>query len=227
MGVPDEEPGQRRELAEGRNVKMRPISAEQAARLVASAKGTRKAASYALAVKLGLRQGELAGLYWSDLDGNALTVRRSFYTHSAGNGWGETKTGEARTIRLPTSVSDAFERHRAMQAEEKLAAKDREDPRLMFPNRRGGVHRRNSVMVIFCRHLDAAGLPKIRFHDLRHAAAVMMLNSGVPINAVSQVLGHRDPAMALRRYAHVLSDAQQIAADKIDAYGFWAPDLVG
>ena len=203
-----------------RNVKMRPISAEQAARLVASAKGTSEEAFYALAVKLGPRQGELAGLFWSDLDGNALTVRRSVYTHGAGNGWGETKTSEARTIRLPASVRDALERHRAMQAEEKLAAKGWEDPRLMFPNRRGGVHRRNSVMVIFRRHLEAAGLPKIRFHDLRHTAAVMMLNSGVPINVVSQVLGHRDPAMTLRRYAHVLSDAQQIAADKIDAYGF-------
>ena len=107
-----------------------------------------------------------------------------------------------------------------MQAEEKLAARSWDDPRLMFPNRRGGAHRRNSVMVIFRHHLDAADPPKIRFHDLRHTAAVMMLNSGVPINVVSQVLGHKGPAMTLRRYAHVLSDAQQIAADKIDAYGF-------
>ena len=98
-----------------RNVKMRPIGAEQAARLVASARGNRKEAFYTLAIKLGLRQGELAGLFW-DLDGNALTVRRSFYTHGAGNGWRETKTGEARTIRRPTSASEALERHRAMQA---------------------------------------------------------------------------------------------------------------
>ena len=98
-----------------RNVKMRPIGAEQAARLVASARGNRKEAFYALAVKLGLPQGELAGLFW-DLDGNAVTVRRSFYTHGAGNGWRETKTGEARTIRRPTSASEALERHRAMQA---------------------------------------------------------------------------------------------------------------
>jgi integrase len=104
-----------------RNVKMRPIGAEQAARLVASVKETRKEAFYALAVKplavkLGLHQSELAGLFRSDLDGTALTVRRSFYTHGAGNGWRETKTGEARTIRRPTSASEALERHRAMQA---------------------------------------------------------------------------------------------------------------
>jgi hypothetical protein len=46
-----------------------------------------------------------------------------------------------------------------MQAEEKLAARSWDDPRLMFPNRRGGAHRRNSVMVIFRHHLDATGLP--------------------------------------------------------------------
>lgn len=100
--------------------------------------------------------------------------------------------GEARTIKLPGSVLAVLERHRAMQAEEKRRAKSREDPRLMFPNKRGGVHRRNSVM----------------------------LNAGVPVNVVSQALGHKDPPMTLKRYAHVPSDAQQIAADRIDAYGF-------
>ncbi len=107
-----------------------------------------------------------------------------------------------------------------MQAEEKLAARLREDPRLVFPSRRGGVHQQNSIVVIFRRHLERAGLPRIRFHDLRHTAVVMMLTNGVPINVVSHILGHKDPAMTLGRYAHVLSDAQQIAADKIDAYGF-------
>ncbi len=133
---------------------------------------------------------------------------------------GQDEDGEARTIRLPSSVEDALERHRAMQAEEKLAARPWEDPRLVFPSRRGGVHQQNSIVVIFRRHLERAGLPRIRFHDLRHTAVVMMLNNGVPINVVSHILGHKDPAMTLGRYAHVLSDAQQIAADKIDAYGF-------
>jgi integrase len=107
-----------------------------------------------------------------------------------------------------------------MQAEEKLAARLWEDPRLVFPSRRGGVHRQNSVVVIFRRHLERTRLPRIRFHDLRHTAVVMMLNNSVPINVVSHIVGHKDPAITLGRYAHALSDAQQIAADKIDAYGF-------
>lgn len=72
----------------------------------------------------------------------------------------------------------------------------------------------------FRRHLEAAGLPRPRFHDPRHTAAVMMLNNGVPINVVSQILGHKDPAITPRRHARGLSDAQQIVAEKIDAYGF-------
>ena len=69
-------------------------------------------------------------------------------------------------------------------------------------------------------HREAAWLPQVRFHDLRHTAAVLMLDSGLPINVVSQVLGHKDPAMNPRRYAHTLSDYQQMAADLIDTYGF-------
>ncbi len=174
-----------------------------------------------MALKLGLRQGELLALHWEDFDGKTLKVRRSADTHNAGNVWGETKTGEGRTILLSASVAAKLELHRRLQAQEQLAARSWEDPRLIFPNRRGGVHRRTSVMVIFHRYLRAADLPKIRFQDLRHTAAVLMLNSGVPINVVSKrLLGHKDPAMTLRKYAHVLSDAQQMAADRIDAYAF-------
>ena len=72
----------------------------------------------------------------------------------------------------------------------------------------------------FRRHLEAAGLPSLRFQDPRHTAAVMMLNNGVPINLVSQIPGHKDPAMSPRRCARGLSGAQQIVAEKFDAYGF-------
>jgi site-specific recombinase XerD len=58
-----------------------------------------------------------------------------------------------------------------------------------------------------------------RLHDLRHPVAVLMLDSGLPINVVFQALGHKDPAMNPRCYAHVLSDALQKAADLIDTYG--------
>ena len=69
-------------------------------------------------------------------------------------------------------------------------------------------------------HREAAWLPQVRFHDLRYTVAVPMFDSGVPINVVSQDLGYKDHAMNRRRHAHVLSDGQQMAADRIDNYGY-------
>jgi integrase len=69
--------------------------------------------------------------------------------------------------------------------------------------------------------LEAAGLPKtVRFHDLRHTAATLMLKKRGPVNVVARVLGHSDPAMTLRRYAHALPDMQEMAAEAMESYGF-------
>lgn len=204
--------------------KMRVLTEEQAATLVEVVKGTRHEALYRVALKLGVRQGELAGLFWSDLDliGKipTLTVERSVDTHHKGSRWGATKTGEGRTIELPSDVAEALHGHRALQNAERLAAKTWEDPRLLFPNRRGGVHRRNSVVRLFRCHLEEAGLPEVRFHDLRHTAATLMLKHGVPIPTVSHVLGHKNPTQTLNRYSHVLKDMTTAAARRMENYAF-------
>jgi integrase len=64
---------------------------------------------------------------------------------------------------------------------------------------------------------DRLGLPRIKFHGLRHTAATNMLKRGVPVHVVAQMLGHNDPGITLRVYAHVLADMQQDAAARIDA----------
>ena len=72
----------------------------------------------------------------------------------------------------------------------------------------------------FKRHLEEANLPPIRFHDLRHTAATLMLGAGIPVPAVAKILGHSDPAITMRAYAHVLSDVQDEALRRMDEYGF-------
>ncbi len=72
----------------------------------------------------------------------------------------------------------------------------------------------------FKRHLAREGLPSVRFHDLRHTAATLMLRAGVPIPTASHILGHANPSMTLKRYAHVLSDMQESAAERLDTVGF-------
>jgi integrase len=210
--------------AKDREKRMRPLTEEQAAALVTVVSGTRYEAFYMVASKLGPRQGELAGLFWTDFDLDSprptMTVQRSVDTHRAGSRWGTTKTGEGRTIRLPGGVTESLRRHKIMQNAEQLAASSWEDPRLVFPNQRGGVHRRNSVMRLFHNHLEEAALPRIRFHDLRHTAATLMLKNGVDVSTAAHVLGPKDPAMTLRRYAHVLGDMTEAAAARMDSYAF-------
>lgn len=207
-----------------RKAKMRALTEGEAARLVAAAKGTRREVLYDVALTLGPRQGELRALRWPDLDLSAtsptLTVERSVST-DYGIEWGPRKTGEERTIRLPARLADALRRHRRAQLEERAAAREWEDPTLIFPNTRGAIWRHQTMHASFKLDLEAAGLPSsVRFHDLRHTAATLMLKKRVPVNVVARVLGHSDPAMTLRRYAHALPDMQEKAAEAMESYAF-------
>jgi integrase len=200
---------------------VRVLSAGQAAALVESVSGTRHEALYAVAVWLGPRQGELAALTWDDVDADLklLRVWRSVNTDRAGERRSSTKTGEEREIVLPEHIAASLARHRKIQAEEKLAAGGNwRNPDLVFPNTLGGVNRRATVYENFQRHRERAGLPRMRFHDLRDTAGTLMIRAGVDVRTVADILGHADPAMTLRRYAHVLPDMRERAANLIDSY---------
>lgn len=164
-----------------------------------------------------MREGELCALRWGDVDleRGELIVIRSVDTHRAGNDFGSTKTGEKRTIELEPSTIAKLEAHKRRMAAEQLKARSWAMPELVFPNRRGAVTRRTSLMRDFHKDLEAAGLSRIRFHDLRHTAATLMLQQETPVHVVSQILGHKDPAMTLRRYSHVLKGQQSVAAQKM------------
>lgn len=207
-----------------RATKMRALSEEEAGRLVGAALGTRREILYDVALTLGPRQGELRALRWTDLDlsgaSPTLAIERSVST-DYGIEWGPTKTGEERIVRLPPRLVEALKRHRKRHLEERAAARSWEDPSLLFPNTRGGIWRPQTMHVAFKKDLAAAGLPNsVRFHDLRHTAATLMLKKRVPVNVVARVLGHSDPAMTLRRYAHALPDMQEMAAEAMDSYAF-------
>ena len=92
--------------------------------------------------------------------------------------------------------------------------KDEED--LIFPNAVGSVQSgRNLVQRYFTPTLKKAGLPKVRFHDLRHTAATLWLEQGLPVTVVAKMLGHATPMMTLNVYAHVIPDTLDQASDVI------------
>jgi integrase len=98
-----------------------------------------------------------------------------------------------------------------------MKASNWEDPGLVFPNTKGKIRRRDTVMRSLRRFREEAGLPaEVRFHDLRHTAGTLDLRQGVPLHTVSRMLGYSDPAMTLRRYAHVLEDMEDEGGRAMD-----------
>jgi integrase len=198
---------------------MRSLSQEGATTLLQAAVGTRDEALLTLALRTGMRQGELAALRWEDVDlagKPSITVSRSADTRTKTR-VSTTKTGKERKIHIGPRTVEVLKAHRARQLEERMAASSWADHGLVFPNTKGKIRRRDSVMRSLRHLLKEARLPvEVRFHDLRHTAGTLALRQGVPLHTVSRMLGHSDPAMTLRRYAHVLDDMRDDATRAMD-----------
>lgn len=198
------------------------LSREQARTLLAAAAGNRFEALYVLALSTGMRQGELLALKWRDvnLDDGTIQVRASLQHAGAGFIFTEPKTKQSRRlIKLPKIAVEALHRHRLQQALERTKVGDGwVEHDLVFPNSIGAPKDgRNVLNWGFRPLLEKAGLPRIRFHDLRHTAATLLLESGVNPKIVSEMLGHSHISITLSLYSHVTPHMQQLAADAMDA----------
>jgi integrase len=165
---------------------------------------------FVLALATGMRQGELFALEWNDIDfaGGYLTVRRSLERTGEGARIKEPKTGKGRRIDLPAVAIDALQDHRKRMLAEGL----RTDT--VFVNTVGNWLCRQDVNEGKAKPaMKEAGLPVIRFHDLRHTHATLLLAAGENIKVVSERLGHASVNITLQVYAHVLPGMQKRAAD--------------
>jgi integrase len=193
---------------------------EQATALLDQVRGHRLEALYSLSLSLGLRQGEALGLRWSDLelDAGMLHVRQQLQSIRGRISFGEPKTERSRrTLALPRLVIDALRAHRARQLEERLQLGSTwEDHGLVFCSEVGTPLTPRNLTRHFKRQLDLAGLPDVRWHDLRHTAASFLALQGVHPRVAMQVLGHSTSAMTTEVYTHVLEEQQRDAASRID-----------
>lgn len=182
---------------------------------------TNLAALWRLALLTGMRRGELLGLIWEDVDleRGTLAVRRTLSRGKAGS-WevGTPKTASGRrSIALPASAVSSLRQHRIHQLEHRLKLGDiYQDQGFVFTNATGGPLHVNSLMLQFVKVIAAAGVPRIRFHDLRHTSATLMLANGEHPKIVQERLGHANISMTLDRYSHVTMDMQRAAADRLD-----------
>ena len=167
----------------------------------------------------GLRRGEICALMWRDFNAKAGTLGISRTLHSKGHGiyaLGDTKTSQGnRTIILPESVA-ALLRARKKASISQWIFPQPTSPEL--PMNPGTAYRRLKPL------LEEAGLPSIRFHDLRHTFATLALQNGMDVKTLSAMLGHVSAATTLDIYTHSTSDMQHAAARKIDC-GIGKADL--
>lgn len=196
--------------------------ARQVAKVLETAIDDDLEALWRLAILTGMRRGEVLGLRWADIDFDAaiLSVRRTLSRGATSRlESGEPKTASGRRrIALPQSVLESLRRHRIHQLEHRLSAGPAfEDQDLVFTNPTGGPLHPNSLALRFRQLINRAGVPPIRFHDLRHTCASLMLSQGEHPKVVQERLGHADISMTMNLYSHVAVDMQRQAADRLDA----------
>ena len=200
-----------------------PLTAEEAGRLLEAAREDRLEALYVVAVHTGLRQGELLALKWDDVDLEAgtLRVRRTVTYSGRKHSLSEPKTKKSRrTVRLTSGAVAALRDHLERQMEEidRLGSLYRPGG-LVFSSTTGSIINPSNLRNrSFARLLKRAGLSGrgVRFHDLRHTCATLLLSRNVNPKIVSEMLGHATIAITLDTYSHVLPDMQEKAAKAME-----------
>ena len=162
-----------------------------------------------LAVQCGLRQGELLGLRWEDVDleSGMLQVRRRLTTTKEGPKFTAPKTAKGRrSVKLTAGAVDALRRHHDRQFEESARLAGLwQDYGLVFATTSGTpLNPSNLANRSFKPLLKRVELPDIRFHDLRHTCATLLLGRSVHPKLVQELLGHATIAITLDTYSHVL-----------------------
>jgi integrase len=203
-----------------RREEIQPLDSEQVRALFETARGDRLEALYVVAVTTGMRRGELQGLKWEDLDLEAgtLQVRRTLSEPKGGWIFEAPKSGKGRSIRLTRRAMSALREHRKRQLEERMGKAGLwSDHGLVFPSAIGTPISGGNLNRSFKVLLKRADLPAVRFHDLRHTCATLLLRQGVNPKFVQELLGHADISLTLNVYSHVLPDMGDAAAGAMDA----------
>ena len=171
--------------------------------------------AWLLAGLCGLRRGEICGLEWGDVSDSTLHIKRS---RIAVNGAVITKSpkssSSARGIPLPAPLMAALEAHRSAQTAFApwIGA---EPPAAIITTPQGKAISPGALSHAFKRAVERAGLPATHLHALRHTCATLMLNQGVHLRIIQQILGHSSYSVTARVYTHATMEAERIALDTL------------
>lgn len=202
------------------------LTIEQARAFLEAVRGHRLEALFAVAIATGLRQGELLGLQWTDvdLDGKRLFVRHALQRVDGVPTLVEPKTPRSRrTIALPLL---ALAQLRAQLERRSVALADDGEWNplaLVFTSMDGTPLDGPNVTHALQRLLREAGLPHLRFHDLRHTCASLLLAQGANMRVIMEQLGHTQISLTMNTYSHVMPEAMQDAAERMERILTGAP----
>jgi integrase len=213
--------------------KIQYLTESQSQAFIQAASKDRLEALYVLAITTGMRQGEMLGLRWGDVDfvGRKLTISRALHRTRRPKAEGDPdqewftmrapKTrGSRRTIELPLVTIEALERHRrAQQADPSVASdlmtRDSIARDLVFATRSGRPLDTSNVLHHFQRLLKNAGLPQIRFYDLRHTHASLLIAQGVHPKKIAERLGHASIKLTMDTYGHLFDGSDRESAERM------------
>jgi integrase len=214
-------PAEHVERPTARDIEMSWWSIVEARGFLAHVEGDRFEGLWKLLLTTGMRRGEALGLRWADIDLDAgrLAVRRTLITVGYRVEWSEPKTeASRRVIALDPDTVSELRGHRRRQLEERLAlGEGYRDEDLVFAQVAGEPLHPDYVSKTFDRLVKAAGVPRIRLHDLRHTAATTLLEQGVPLKVVTERLGHSSTRITADLYQHASETMQDDAAAKLGA----------
>ncbi len=200
-----------------RRREVEPLSGEDSAKLLRHVRGHEHEALFTLALSLGMRQGEVLGLRWEDveLDEAALSVRRTLHKIEGRYELRDPKTEKSRRgLLLPTFVLASLKRHRVEQLERRMrAGGDENEWDLVFTDHAGRPLHGPTVTRRLQALMKQRKMRRIRFHDLRHSCASLLLSQGVPLTSIQDVLGHANFYITRDTYSHIGTELKREAAD--------------
>lgn len=208
--------------------KIRFLNREESCRFLDAVRDDRHEALYVLAITTGMRQGEMLGLQWPDvdLDAGKITIVRALHRNKrrrdkenpeAWFSFRQPKTaGSRRCIEIPLVTVAALMRRREQQREQRmLADKAWKEQKLIFTTRTGSPVDTSNILHRFQQILPAAGLEKMRFYDLRHTHASLLIAEGIHPKKIAERLGHASIKLTMDLYGHLFDGSDTESAERM------------
>lgn len=196
---------------------------EQARSFLKTAREHREYIAFLLALGTGMRQGEILGLRWKDIDmkeGVISVVQTLSHDGKELTPGAKTKSGN-RTITIDSELLKELRKQKGRVSEERLKSHGKyTDLDLVMPTSKGTPLTPRNLSRTFYALLERSDVPQITFHDLRHTHATLLLSQGIQSKVVAERLGHADMRTTLEIYSHVLPNMQKEAAEKVGSVLF-------